>query len=66
MAKFYAHWRHRIGLEIVKMKQTMRRKEGDKHQAALFKQEIQDYIGKVELEEREKAFKNVYTTNHKR
>jgi hypothetical protein len=40
MAKFFEHWSHRIGLEVIKMKQTMRRQPGNQAQLAEFKTEI--------------------------
>ncbi len=64
MEKFMRQWKSRTGLEIIKMRQAIMRKPGDKVQYQQFKDEIEAYVAKAYQKELEAEMKDVYVTDH--
>lgn len=64
LPKFYRHWNHRLGLEILKIKQAMEHVPGDRELYRKHKEEIEAYINNVYQVEFEEKLKDVYVTDH--
>ena len=62
--KFYRHWSHRLGLEILKIKQAANSRPGDREQYQRNKEELEQYIMKVQQKELELNLQDVYVTDH--
>lgn len=64
--EFFHQWGQRLGLELIKIRQATEFQPGNQQQYEQFKAEISSYIGKVEQDNIEKKFKDVYITDHRR
>ncbi len=62
---FARQWKHRLNLEIIKMRQAILNRPGDAVQRKKMKEEIEGFIQKVYKEEQEALLKDVYVTDHK-
>lgn len=62
--KFLQQWKQRIGLEIIKIRQSMALRPGDVNQRMQNKYEIQKYISDVIESQTDDAMKDVYITDH--
>jgi len=62
--KFLKQWKQRIGLEIIKIRQSMALRPGDVNQRMQNKYEIQKYISDVIESQTDDAMKDVYITDH--
>ena len=65
METFSRQWKHRLGLEMIKMRHAIMNRPGDNEQRKKMKDEIEAYISKVYKEEQEALLKDVYVTDHK-
>ena len=65
MEAFHRQWDARLGLEIIKMRQALTNRVGDRHQRQMHKEEVESYIRKVYQDEQEALLKDVYVTDHK-
>lgn len=64
--KFKRHWRQRLGLELIKIRQWTELQEGDNQQYKDHKAEVQTYLEEVENKNIEVGMKDVYITDHNR
>jgi len=64
-SKFFKQWQQRLGLELIKLRQADEFKDGDAQQYEAFKAEIQEYLNKVETDNIEAGWSDVYVTDHK-
>lgn len=51
MDKFYRHWAHRLGLEVIKMKQAVTTERGNREHYRRNKAELEAFIANAYAEE---------------
>jgi hypothetical protein len=62
--KFIYQWGIRLGLEAIKMRQSMEARKDDRAQRKQFKNEIMNYLEHAEQKQIEWDMKDVFVTDH--
>jgi hypothetical protein len=63
--KMMKQWKLKLGLEVIKMRQALIARVGDKQQYKQFKNEIADYLSYADEQVSLDQLNDVYVTDHK-
>lgn len=62
--KFLKQWEYRVNFEILKMRQAIQYRRGDKAQYQRFKEEVEAYLSWTDNQMFEDELKDIYVTDH--